>query len=149
MLKNLVAFRYGRLKDFFEILVIVILFLTLVIHAAIQKSMNQLPESLFLFKRKHLLLIFLFLHWTLSGFSRQKEYNRVEFKLEMQKLAEQMIVDISKANETLRSLDKKYADLHNAEINYNLTIKKIKFFSSYGDYARVKFLICTVPFMKV
>lgn len=50
-----------------------------------------------------------------------------------------MIVDISKANETLRFLDNKYEGLHNAEINYSLTIKKIKFFSAYGDYARVKF----------
>ena len=50
-----------------------------------------------------------------------------------------MIVDISKANETLRFLDNKYDGLHNAEINYSLTIKKIKFFSAYGDYARVKF----------
>ena len=52
-----------------------------------------------------------------------------------------MIVDISKANETLRFLDHKYARFHNAEINYSLTIRKIKFFSAYGDYARVKFEI--------
>ncbi|MGV3612005.1 MAG: tetratricopeptide repeat-containing sensor histidine kinase [Fluviicola sp.] len=52
-----------------------------------------------------------------------------------------MIVDISKANESLRFLDNKYNDFHNAEINYSLTIKKIKFFSAYGDYARVKFEI--------
>jgi two-component sensor histidine kinase len=57
----------------------------------------------------------------------------------MQRLREEMIVDISKANETLRFLDNKYGGLHNAEINYSLTIKKIKFFSAYGDYARVKF----------
>ena len=50
-----------------------------------------------------------------------------------------MIVDISKANETLRFLDNKYGGLHNAEVDYSLTIKKIKFFSAYGDYARVKF----------
>lgn len=50
-----------------------------------------------------------------------------------------MVVDISKANETLRFLENKYEGLHNAEINYSLTIKKIKFFSAYGDYARVKF----------
>ncbi len=50
-----------------------------------------------------------------------------------------MIVDISKANETLRFLDNKYGSLHNAEVDYSLTIKKIKFFSAYGDYARVKF----------
>lgn len=52
-----------------------------------------------------------------------------------------MIVDISKANESIRYLDNKYKDFHNAEINYSLTIKKIKFFSAYGDYARVKFEI--------
>jgi two-component sensor histidine kinase len=57
----------------------------------------------------------------------------------MQRLHEEMIVDISKANETLRFLENKYEGLHNAEINYSLTIKKIKFFSAYGDYARVKF----------
>src|SRR5690606_35748014 len=50
-----------------------------------------------------------------------------------------MIVDISKANATLRFLDKKYKHLHSPEINYVITIKKIKFFSAYGDYARVKF----------
>ena len=50
-------------------------------------------------------------------------------------------MDISKANESLRFLDNKYKDFHNAEINYSITIKKIKFFSAYGDYARVKFEI--------
>nr|WP_294861787.1 sensor histidine kinase [uncultured Fluviicola sp.] len=52
-----------------------------------------------------------------------------------------MIVDISKANEILRFLDNKYKDFYNAEIDYCITIKKIKFFSAYGDYARVKFEI--------
>ncbi len=96
-------------------------------------------ESLLLVKQKHWLLVFLFVHFSLSVFSQQKKFDRKVFNQEIQRLREEMIVDISKANETLRFLDNKYDGLHNAEINYSLTIKKIKFFSAYGDYARVKF----------
>ncbi len=86
-------------------------------------------------------MFFLFIHFSFSGFSQQKNYDRKKFKQEIQQLREEMIVDISKANASLRFLDDKYSDYHNAEINYSLTIKKIKFFSAYGDYARVKFEI--------
>lgn len=96
-------------------------------------------ESLPLVKQKHWLLVFLFVHCSLSVFSQQKKYDRKVFNQEIQRLREEMIVDISKANETLRFLDNKYGGLHNAEVDYSLTIKKIKFFSAYGDYARVKF----------
>ncbi|WP_343637623.1 histidine kinase dimerization/phosphoacceptor domain -containing protein [Fluviicola sp.] len=88
-----------------------------------------------------MLLAFLFIHCTFSGFSQQKKYDHEQFNREIQRLREEMIVDISKANETLRFLDNKYSHFHNAEINYSITIKKIKFFSAYGDYARVKFEI--------
>lgn len=110
-------------------------------NAAIYVPMIQLSESLFRFNRKHCLLLFLFVHCSIISFSQKKKYDREEFDHEIQKLREEMIVDISKANETLRFLDNKYKDFHNAEINYSLTIKKIKFFSAYGDYARVKFEI--------
>jgi two-component system, sensor histidine kinase PdtaS len=103
--------------------------------------MIRSTESLLLVKQKHWLLVFLFIHCSLSGFSQPKKYDREVFNREIQSLREEMIVDISKANETLRFLDNKYSDFHNAEINYSLTIKKIKFFSAYGDYARVKFEI--------
>lgn len=103
--------------------------------------MIRFTESLLLVKQKHFLLVFLFVHCSFAVFSQQKKYDRKVLNEELQKLREEMIVDISKANETLRFLDKKYSDFHNAEINYNLTIKKIKFFSAYGDYARVKFEI--------
>lgn len=118
------------------------LFLTLVNNAAIDTPMNQLPESLLLlFKSKNTLLIFLFVFGSFNGFSQKRKYDHTKFNQEIQKLREEMIVDISKANETLRFLDNKYKDFHNAEINYSITIKKIKFFSAYGDYARVKFEI--------
>lgn len=98
--------------------------------------------SLLLSNRKPWLLAFLIIHGCIfSGFSQQKKFDREEFNREIQRLREEMIVDISKANETLRFLDNKYSDFHSAEINYCLTIKKIKFFSAYGDYARVKFEI--------
>ena len=113
----------------------------MVYNAAIYSSMIRLSESLFLFKRKHLLFFFLFVQLSFSGFSQQKEYDRKKFNQEIQQLREEMIVDISKANESLRFLDNKYGHFHNAEINYSLTIKKIKFFSAYGDFARVKFEI--------
>lgn len=103
--------------------------------------MIQLTESLLILKQKHWLFVLLFVHFSLPGFSQQKKYDHKIFKREIQRLREEMIVDISKANETLRYLDNKYNDFHNAEINYSLTIKKIKFFSAYGDYARVKFEI--------
>jgi two-component sensor histidine kinase len=103
--------------------------------------MIRFTESLLLVKQKHFLLVFLFVHCSLAVFSQQKKYDHKVLNQEIQKLREEMIVDISKANETLRFLDNKYSDFHNAEINYCLTIKKIKFFSAYGDYARVKFEI--------
>lgn len=109
--------------------------------AAIHIPMIQLSESLRLFKQKQGLLLFLFIHCSLLGFSQKKKFDHQILDQEIQKLREEMIVDISKANETLRFLDNKYQDFRNAEINYNLTIRKIKFFSAYGDYARVKFEI--------
>jgi two-component sensor histidine kinase len=113
----------------------------LVNNAAIYVQMIRLSERLPLFNRKHCLLLFLFIHCSIISHSQKKKYDRKEFNQEIQKLQEEMIVDISKANERLRLLDNKYKDFHNAEINYILTIKKIKFFSAYGDFARVKFEI--------
>lgn len=104
-------------------------------------SMIRLSESFLLFKLKHCTLLILFIHCSITSFSQQKKYDREKFNQEIQRLREEMIVDISKANESLQFLDNKYADFHNAEINYSLTIKKIKFFSAYGDFARVKFEI--------
>lgn len=103
--------------------------------------MIRFPESLLILKRKHCLLFFLFVHFSLSGFSQQKNFDREKFTREIEELREAMIVDITKANESIRFLDNKYKDYHNAEINYSLTIKKIKFFSAYEDFARVKFEI--------
>ncbi len=103
--------------------------------------MIQLTESLSILKQKHWLFVLVFIHFSLSGLSQQRKYDRKVFNQEIQRLREEMIVDISKANETLRYLDNKYNGFHNAEINYSLTIRKIKFFSAYGDYARVKFEI--------
>ena len=104
--------------------------------------MNQLSErSLLRFKPRNFLLLFLLVFSSTSVFSQKRKYDHLKFSQEIQKLREEMIVDISKASETLRFLDNKYTDFHNAEINYSLTIKKIKFFSAYGDYARVKFEI--------
>ncbi|WP_341905683.1 histidine kinase dimerization/phosphoacceptor domain -containing protein [Fluviicola taffensis] len=118
------------------------LFLTLVNNATIYAPMTQLSESLLLLlKPKNTLLLFLFVFSSFSGFSQKIKYDHQKFTKEIQKLQEEMIVDISKANETLRFLDNKYKGFHSAEINYRLTIKKIKFFSAYGDYARVKFEI--------
>lgn len=118
------------------------LFLTLVNNAAIETPMNQFSETLLLrFKLRNTLSLFLLVFSSTSGFSQKRTYDHLKFSQEIQTLQEEMIVDISKANETLRFLDNKYTDFHNAEINYCLTIKKIKFFSAYGDYARVKFEI--------
>ncbi len=103
--------------------------------------MIRFTESLSILKQKHWLFVLVLIHFSLPGFSQQKKYDHKKFNEEIQRLREEMIVDISKANETLRYLDNKYKDFHNAEINYLLTIKKIKFFSAYGDYARVKFEI--------
>ena len=86
-------------------------------------------------------MFFLLVHFSIQGFSQQKKFDRPAFNREIQKLREDMIVDITRANESLRFLDNKYKKYHNAEINYSLTIKKIRFFSAYEDYARVKFEI--------
>ena len=110
-------------------------------NAAICVPMIRLSESLFPVNCKHYFLLFLFVHCSILSFSQEKKYDREEFNREIHKLREDMIVDISKANESLRVLDNKYKDRHNAEVNYCLTIMKIKFFSAYGDYARVKFEI--------
>lgn len=87
------------------------------------------------------MLLFLLFHCSTIGLTQKRTYDHEKFQQEIQGLCEEMIVDISKANETLRFLDNKYKDFHNAEIDYSLTIKKIKFFSAYGDFARVKFEI--------
>ncbi len=103
--------------------------------------MIQQHERSFLLTQKLWLLFFLCFCSPFLLFSQQKPYDRNQFNREIARLNKEMVVDISKANETLRFLDKKYDAYHNAEINYNLTIKKIKFYSAYGDYARVKFEI--------
>lgn len=103
--------------------------------------MIQQHERSFLLTQKLWLLFFLCFGSPFLLFSQQKPYDRNQFNREIARLNKEMVVDISKANETLRFLDKKYDAYHNAEINYNLTIKKIKFYSAYGDYARVKFEI--------
>ena len=99
------------------------------------------PESIRLFRFRRFIVLFLFLQISLVGIAQKKAYDRAEFHREIERLQEEMIVDISKANQTLRFLEKKYKDLHDPEINYIITIKKIKFFSAYGDYTRVKFEI--------
>lgn len=125
-----------------EILYSVKLFLTLVNNAAIDLPMIQLSKRLLLrIKPKNTFLLFLFVLMSFGGFSQQRIYDHRKFNEEMQNLREEMIVDISKANETLRFLDNKYKYYHNPEINYCITIKKIKFYSAYGDFARVKFEI--------
>ncbi|MNK10540.1 putative sensor histidine kinase pdtaS [compost metagenome] len=101
--------------------------------------MIRFQERLLLFSFKNYILLFLFVHCAVKGFSQTKKYDYQKFQQEIERLQEEMIVDISKANETLRFLDNKYKHLHSPEINYVITIKKIKFFSAYGDYARVKF----------
>lgn len=101
--------------------------------------MIQVQERLLLHRFKNYILLFLFCHGAFHGFSQTKKYDYQEFQQEIERLQEEMIVDISKANATLRFLDNKYKHLHSPEINYIITIKKIKFFSAYGDYARVKF----------
>ncbi|MNX70379.1 hypothetical protein D3C86_1016260 [compost metagenome] len=103
--------------------------------------MIRLSGSLFLTTQKNILLFVLFLFFSFHSVSQQKKFDRKQFKQEIQQLREEMIVDISKASETLHALEKKYQHFHNAEINYSLTIKKIRFFNAYGDYARVKFEI--------
>lgn len=125
-----------------DIIFSVKLFLTLVNNAAIDSPMIELSERLLMHvKPKNTLLLFLFVLTSFSGFSQKRKYDRQKFNEEIEKLQEEMIVDISKANETLRFLDNKYKDYHNPEVNYCITIKKIKFFSAYGDFARVKFEI--------
>lgn len=99
------------------------------------------PERTRLSRFKHGILLFLFVQCTFFGTAQNKLYDQKQFQRKIERLEEEMIVDISQANETLRLLENKYEDLHNPEINYIITIKKIKFFSAYGDYTRVKFEI--------
>lgn len=90
---------------------------------------------------RHFFLLFLLVHGAFLSFSQTRAYDHHQFQQEIERLQEEMIVDISKANETLRFLENKYKNFHNPEINYIITLKKIKFFSAYGDYTRVKFEI--------
>lgn len=103
--------------------------------------MIRLSGSFRLLQKKQKLLFFLFLLFSFHSVSQQKTFDRKVFTEEIRQLREEMIVDISKASKTLHFLENKYQHFHNAEINYSLTLKKIRFFNAYGDYARVKFEI--------
>lgn len=89
--------------------------------------MIQQHERSFLLTQKLWLLFFLCFGSPFLLFSQQKPYDRNQFNREIARLNKEMVVDISKANETLRFLDKKYDAYHNAAIKHKVLCLNLKF----------------------
>jgi two-component system, sensor histidine kinase PdtaS len=87
------------------------------------------------------LITLLFVIVNLSLFGQNKSFNHEVFNQEIAALQNELIIDISKANLRIRKLDSTYKSLRNPEINYLIALKKIKYYGSFGDLARVKFEI--------
>lgn len=95
------------------------------------------------FKKISILKQGLLIVFYLIGFQifSQSDLSFVKLKREIQKVENTLLVDFNRASLLLDSLDRMYIDNYDPRASFHLTLLKIRFNNSYGNFPRVKFEI--------
>lgn len=100
--------------------------------------MKDISQSFF----KHL-FVFCCLHFIICSNNLYANglMDEDQFKKDILQLQDFIIIDFSKANEKIQKLEEKHRNAKNPRLTYLFCLTKIRFNSSYGNYARVQFEI--------